>query len=131
MILRSDLIRMLYLIGNILTILTMQRKPLITTVTSPCLICLAIVDTMVLNTGLLRLWIMQLTGGDIRLHSEITCKLHRLVTIYTCRAEAMIGQKKVLAMQVEVNVCIFDKLNNRFSQFFSYYFGVTLHYLLV
>ena len=62
-----------------LTILTMKRKPLISTVTSPCLICLAIVDTIVLNTGLMRYWILFISGADLRNLTDIGCKLHRLV----------------------------------------------------
>ena len=63
-------------VGNMLSIVVLLRRSLRQTTTSLYLIALAVGDTTVLHSGLLRHWVKALTNTDIRLASNAVCKLH-------------------------------------------------------
>ncbi|KAK2179413.1 hypothetical protein NP493_492g02000 [Ridgeia piscesae] len=63
-------------IGNSLSGVVMMRKDLRKTTTSLFLTVLAVVDTAILYTGLLRQWLIIYKDFDIRKVAAATCKLH-------------------------------------------------------
>ena len=63
-------------LGNLLSFAVMLRKKIRHTTTSLYLIVLAVVDTAVLYTGLLRLYMKHSSGYDIRHSSALACKFH-------------------------------------------------------
>ncbi|CAH1794123.1 unnamed protein product [Owenia fusiformis] len=69
-------------LGNTCSILVLSRKRMRTNTTSLFLIALAIVDTLVLWTGLLRYWIRSLISVDVRNISSAGCKVHMFL-VYT------------------------------------------------
>ncbi|KAK2170559.1 hypothetical protein LSH36_2g10077 [Paralvinella palmiformis] len=77
-------------IGNLLSGLVMMRKSLQRHTTSLYLIVLAVVDTAVLYTGLLRYWIRALYGLDIRTLSVAGCKIHTFLVYFLVHFEAWI-----------------------------------------
>ncbi|KAK2158225.1 hypothetical protein LSH36_174g02023 [Paralvinella palmiformis] len=77
-------------IGNLLSGLVMMRKSLQRHTTSLYLTVLAVVDTAVLYTGLLRYWIRALYGLDIRTLSVAGCKLHIFLVYFLVHFEAWI-----------------------------------------
>jgi len=77
-------------IGNLLSGLVMMRKSLQRHTTSFYLTVLAVVDTAVLYTGLLRYWIRALRGLDIRSLSVASCKIHIFFVYFLMQFEAWI-----------------------------------------
>ncbi|XP_013417727.1 growth hormone secretagogue receptor type 1-like [Lingula anatina] len=69
-------------LGNALSVCVLSTKKLRNLTTSLFLIVLAIVDTTVLFTGLLRYWIRHLSNVDIRHLSAVGCKVH-VFLVYT------------------------------------------------
>ena len=78
----SPIILILGTIGNILSAYIMSQKPLRRSVTALYLSVLAVVDTLVLYTGLLRYWIKAISGVDIRNQSQLTCRLHAFLVYW-------------------------------------------------
>ena len=69
----------------------MSRKRLRTgavSTVSPCLIALAVADTVVLNTGLLRYWIIYALDYDVREYSHAVCVLHKFTVYWSIRTAA-------------------------------------------
>ena len=77
-------------VGNVLSILVMARKSLRRHTTSLYLIVLAVVDTLVLYTGLLRYWIREVSGTDVRGASVPSCKIHIYSVYFLFQFEAWI-----------------------------------------
>lgn len=63
-------------VGNIFCIVTLLRKNLRQQTTVIYLVALSLNDLIVLYSGLLRHWIIQSFDVDVRLLSELSCKLH-------------------------------------------------------
>ena len=63
-------------IGNIISIFVFSQKDLRSKSTSVLLIALGIVDTILLNAGLLPLWISEVIDIDIITLTAVGCKLH-------------------------------------------------------
>ncbi|RUS78443.1 hypothetical protein EGW08_013789, partial [Elysia chlorotica] len=63
-------------LGNLLSIAVMSRSSMRASQASVYLIALSLADLMVLYTGLLRLFIKEVSGTDIRNHSTASCRLH-------------------------------------------------------
>nr|QVK45704.1 G protein-coupled receptor [Proales similis] len=66
-------------LGNLISIVVLMRKNA-TSSTVLYFCVMAIFDTLVLFTGLLRIWLHQLVDYDIRLSSTLSCKLHVFLT---------------------------------------------------
>lgn len=64
-------------VGNVLSVVTLTRKPMRRYSTFSYLAVLAIADTVVIYVGLCRLWLAELTGVDVRDVSDVTCKVRR------------------------------------------------------
>ncbi|ELT94867.1 hypothetical protein CAPTEDRAFT_205369 [Capitella teleta] len=69
--------------GNILSIVILTRQSLRKYATYMYLAVLAVADTLVLYLGLLRLWLGEITGSDIKDRSNISCKMINAIG-YTC-----------------------------------------------
>ena len=69
-------------IGNTLSIVVLTRKSMRNSTTTLYLTFLAFSDILVLYTGLLRQWIFYVFEYDIRIVSEVGCKIH-LCLVYT------------------------------------------------
>ncbi|CAC5420404.1 unnamed protein product [Mytilus coruscus] len=63
-------------LGSILCIIVLNRKSIRQYTISVFLTAMAISDTLALNTGLLRNWILYTFDTDIRLSSDILCRFH-------------------------------------------------------
>ena len=63
-------------VGNCLSLVVLTRRSIRKSTTSLFLICLTISDLVVLYTGLLRHWLINLLQFDIRRTGEAVCKLH-------------------------------------------------------
>ena len=61
--------------GNIFSFIILKRKPMLKFSTYFYLMVLAVADTLVLYIGLLRMWIGELIGSDIRDKADWICKL--------------------------------------------------------
>ena len=70
-------------LGNVFSILVLSRKSLRASATSVFLMTLAVSDTMILNTGLLRQWIKYTFELDIRNVSDSACKFHWAITYFS------------------------------------------------
>ena len=77
-------------IGNTLTVIVIMRSKLRRLTTSVYLIVLAIVDTAVLYNGLMRYWLNELTGVDIRMMSIASCKIQTFLAYFLVHFEAWI-----------------------------------------
>lgn len=62
-------------LGSIISITVMSRKNLQLSHAIVFLLALSVMDLLVLYTGLLRHWMKQLTGTDIRAYSSLSCKV--------------------------------------------------------
>ncbi|XP_025077655.1 probable G-protein coupled receptor 139 isoform X2 [Pomacea canaliculata] len=69
--------------GNALSIAVLSRSNMRRSNAALYLIVLAVVDTMVLYTGLLRQWLLHLIEVDIRQFSPVACKLHSWMVYFT------------------------------------------------
>lgn len=67
-------------IGNLLSFIVLQTPPFWRMPCGFLLSVLAVVDTGVLYTGLLRIWVLTMSKVDIRLQSNISCKIHVFLT---------------------------------------------------
>ncbi|ELU02434.1 hypothetical protein CAPTEDRAFT_111639, partial [Capitella teleta] len=65
--------------GNIFSFIILKRKAMLKFSTYFYLMVLAIADTLVLHIGLLRLWIGELTGYDLKDQADWICKLTNVV----------------------------------------------------
>ena len=70
-------------LGNILSLVVLQSRHYKSTPTTIALSALALADIGVLNTGLLRHWIIQVSGIDIRTLGNVSCKIHACLTYLT------------------------------------------------
>ena len=85
------------------------QKKLRSKSTSVFLIGLAIVDTVLLNVGLLPWWVEQMTGVNIRLLSQAACKLHVLFTYAPIQCSAWI----LVVVTIERVISVFLPLKSR------------------
>ncbi|ELU05998.1 hypothetical protein CAPTEDRAFT_208609 [Capitella teleta] len=69
-------------IGNLFCLVVLQQKYYRRTTFGFLLSALALADTGVLLTGLLRLWILQIGNTDVRCLSRIGCKVHVFFTYF-------------------------------------------------
>ncbi|XP_025077658.1 FMRFamide receptor-like [Pomacea canaliculata] len=76
--------------GNALSIAVLSGSSMRRSNAALYLIVLAVVDTMVLYTGLLRLWLLHLTDVDIREFSTFMCKFHTWIVYVTLDASVWI-----------------------------------------
>ncbi|ELT87213.1 hypothetical protein CAPTEDRAFT_106191, partial [Capitella teleta] len=67
-------------LGNFMSFLIMRSKEFRNTPSSFIYSVLAITDTAVLYTGLLRYWLVEVWDYDPRLDSDAACKIHLFVT---------------------------------------------------
>jgi len=70
-------------VGNVLSILVLRRPKLRQSTTMFYLTCLSFGDLFTLYTGLLRYWISETFGEDIRNISSVSCKLHTFLVYYS------------------------------------------------
>lgn len=61
-------------IGNVLSLVILTRKPMRKLSTYTYLAVLSMTDTLVLYIGLLRIWVSEITGKDVREHASWMCK---------------------------------------------------------
>lgn len=69
-------------VGNILTVFVLAQKHIRKTSSAVYLIVLALTDIAVLNTGLMRNWIITVFNWDIRHYSNVGCKVHLLLSYF-------------------------------------------------
>ncbi|CAH1797430.1 unnamed protein product [Owenia fusiformis] len=86
----APLIIILGTIGNTLALIILTRKNMRKSTSSVYLSVLAVVDTMVLYTGLLRYWIIYISDVDIRDITLGGCKVHIFIVYYTVHLSAWI-----------------------------------------
>ena len=89
--------------GNLLSVVVMLRQNLRKYTTSLYLLVLAVVDTVVLYAGLLRHWIRELFGTDIRDGSIAACRIHPFVLYLAIHVEACI----IVCVGIERMVAVF------------------------
>ncbi|XP_071104710.1 C-C chemokine receptor type 1-like [Haliotis cracherodii] len=70
-------------IGNVLSIVVLNRKPMRESTVSIYLTALSVMDILVLYTGLMRQWLRVVIELDIRDVSEMSCKIHILLVYFT------------------------------------------------
>ncbi|KAL8611998.1 hypothetical protein ACOMHN_048494 [Nucella lapillus] len=63
-------------LGNVLSVLVLSREAMRRSNAAIYLIVLAMMDTMVLYTGLLRQWLRETIGMDVRDFSDASCRVH-------------------------------------------------------
>ena len=96
-------------VGNVLSIIVFCQKGLRVKSTSAFLIGLAVVDTLVLFTGLLRWWISELLSIDIRIFSLVGCKTHIFLTYAAIHCSAWI----LVAVTIERFISVFLPMKSR------------------
>ncbi|XP_046552579.1 mu-type opioid receptor-like [Haliotis rubra] len=69
--------------GNVLSIIVLNRKSMRDSTVSIYLTALSVMDISVLYTGLLRQWLRVVIHLDIRVISEMSCKIHIWVVYFT------------------------------------------------
>ena len=94
-------------VGNALSVLVFIQKKMRVKSTSVFLIGLAVVDTVVLYTGLLRWWIRKLTRIDIR--QLVDCRIHILLTYAFVQLSAWI----LVLVTIERVISVFFPLKSR------------------
>ncbi|GAB1611194.1 thyrotropin-releasing hormone receptor-like [Argonauta hians] len=106
----SPLLLVLGTFGNILSIFVMRQRSIIRMTAYVYLINLAIADSVVLYIGLLRLWISELTGMDIRNQTSWLCKL----VVFSGYASSDFSVWLIIAVTIEryIVVCHPRKVNN-------------------
>ena len=90
-------------VGNMLSAVVMLRQNLRKCTTSLYLLVLAVVDTLLLYTGLLRHWIRELFGTDMRNGSIAACRIHLFVLFLAMHVEAWI----IVCVAIERMVAVF------------------------
>ncbi|XP_067667594.1 FMRFamide receptor-like [Haliotis asinina] len=70
-------------IGNVLSIIVLNRKSMRDSTVSIYLTALSVMDILVLYTGLLRQWLRVVIQLDIRFISEMSCKVHIWMVYFT------------------------------------------------
>jgi hypothetical protein len=63
-------------VGNILSVIVLQHPTFRKSSTSFILSALAIVDLLIVHTGLMRQWLIYQFNIDVRLFSSFSCKFH-------------------------------------------------------
>lgn len=79
----APVLLVLGLLGNIISLLVMSRPSLRHFITTLYLRSIAVLDTIVLLTGLLHHWLVTLFNFDIRLTSNWMCKLHTFLLCWS------------------------------------------------
>ena len=79
----SPCILVIGLVGNILVFVVLSKSSMRQTTTSLYLRFLAVVDILVLYTGLLRHWVIEITDYDVRTFSSAACTMHVWATYTT------------------------------------------------
>lgn len=97
--------------GNLLTLAVMQTKGFKKSPTSIILSCLALADTMVLYSGLLRHWIrvIRVNRADIRTLTTFSCKLNVFFTYLSNQ----LAPSYLLTMTIERVISVFLPLKCR------------------
>lgn len=105
----SPLLLVLGTFGNIFSVFIMRQRSMIRMSAYVYLIHLAVADSMVLYIGLLRLWISELTGMDIRNQTAWLCKL----VIFSGYVSSNLSVWLIIAVTVEryIVVCHPLKVN--------------------
>ncbi|XP_055871473.1 thyrotropin-releasing hormone receptor-like [Biomphalaria glabrata] len=78
----SPILLTLGTVGNIMTIVVWSRRDMRSSQATVYLIALSVADILVLNAGLLRHFIREICGFDIRKLSEASCKINTML-VYT------------------------------------------------
>lgn len=106
----SPLLLVLGTFGNISSIFVMRQRSIIRMTAYVYLINLAIADSVVLYIGLLRLWISELTGMDIRNQTSWLCKL----VVFCGYVSSDFSVWLIIAVTIEryIVVCHPRKVNN-------------------
>ncbi|GFR73061.1 FMRFamide receptor-like, partial [Elysia marginata] len=71
----SPVLLLLGTLGNLFSFIVLRRKPLVKVSSYIYLASLALIDTVVLYIGLLRVWLAELTGVDFQDSGDWICKL--------------------------------------------------------
>lgn len=96
-------------LGNVLALVVLTSSKMRQSRCSLSLSVLSVVDIMVLCTGLLRQWIMELTDVDIRTLSEAGCKIHLFLTYYC----SQLSSWTLLLVSLERAVSVCSPLKSR------------------
>ncbi|XP_014784041.2 thyrotropin-releasing hormone receptor [Octopus bimaculoides] len=106
----SPLLLVLGTFGNIFSVFVMRQRSIIRMTAYVYLINLAIADSVVLYIGLLRLWISELTGMDIRNQTSWLCKL----VVFCGYVSSDFSVWLIIAVTIEryIVVCHPRKVNN-------------------
>ena len=99
----SPVIIVIGTVGNLLSAVVMLRPNLRKCATSLYLLVLAVVDTLVLYTGLLRHWIRELLRITMRNGSNAACRIHLFVLFLAIHVEAWI----IVCVAIERMVAVF------------------------
>ena len=91
-------------IGNVLTLLILRRPLFRYSPTNLYLSSLAVGDILVLSTGLLRYWLINTLDFDLRLQSNIICKLHVFMVYWSFQFVAWITV--AVAVDRLLTVCV-------------------------
>ncbi|KAH9492967.1 hypothetical protein Btru_023958 [Bulinus truncatus] len=78
----SPILLTLGTVGNILTIIVWSRRDMRSSQATVYLVALSVADILVLNAGLLRHFVREICGFDIRKFSEASCKINTIL-VYT------------------------------------------------
>ncbi|XP_046366782.2 C-C chemokine receptor type 1-like [Haliotis rufescens] len=70
-------------IGNMMSIVVLNRKPMRESTVSIYLTALSVMDMLVLYTGLMRQWLRVVIELDVRVISEMSCKIHIWLVYFT------------------------------------------------
>lgn len=70
-------------IGNVMSIVVLNRKPMRESTVSIYLTALSVMDMLVLYTGLMRQWLRVVIELDLRVISEMSCKIHIWLVYFT------------------------------------------------
>lgn len=70
-------------VGSVMSVVVLQSPEFRRSSTSFILSALAVVDGVVVNTGLLRMYIITLIDVDVRSFSAFSCKFHMFLTYYS------------------------------------------------
>ena len=99
----SPILLVVGLFGNVLSLLVLRCTRMSRSRCSLLLSTLAVVDVLVLYTGLLRQWLIQLVQVDIRTLSDAGCKIHIFLTYYSSHLSSW--TLLLVAVERMVSVC--------------------------